>query len=74
MHLDTCFAIERHAQASKLLQEVSLSAQLEWKPLDIEMVKAIGERTILTSMNMHIGEIGISSGHMYWVSSITTKL
>jgi len=72
--VETCFTVERHAQASKLLQEVSLSAQLEWTRLDIEMVKAIGKRTIFTPMNMHIGEIGISSGQMHWVSSITMKL
>jgi hypothetical protein len=71
--VETCFAVERHAQASKLLQEVSLSAQLEWKPLNIEMVKAIGKRTKFTPMNMHIGEIGISSGRMYWVSSIIQR-
>jgi hypothetical protein len=52
----------------------SRSAQLEWTQFDIEVVKAIDERKIFTPLNMHIGEIGISSGQMYWVSSITTKL
>jgi regulator of protease activity HflC (stomatin/prohibitin superfamily) len=71
------YAAERHAQAAKLLQEVPLSAQLELKRLDIEMVKATGERTTFMPMNMQIGDIGMTdkhSGHMYWASNNATKL
>jgi hypothetical protein len=59
------------------LQEVPLTAQLELKRLDVEMVKATGERTTFMPMNMHIGEIGMAdkhNGHMYWASNTVTKM
>jgi regulator of protease activity HflC (stomatin/prohibitin superfamily) len=71
------YAAERHAQAAKLLQEVPLSAQLELKRLDVEMVKATGERTTFMPMNMHIGDIGMTDKHkgqMFWSSNNVTKL
>ena len=71
------YATERHAQAAKLLQEVPLSAQLELKRLDVEMVKATGERTTFMPMNMQIGDIGMTdkrNGQMYWASNNVTKL
>ena len=57
------YAAERHAQAAKLLQEVPLSAQLELKRLDIEMVKATGERTTFMPMNMQIADVVITDKH-----------
>jgi regulator of protease activity HflC (stomatin/prohibitin superfamily) len=71
------YAAERHAAAAKVLQEVPLSAQLELKRLDVEMVKAAGERTTFMPMNMQIGDIGMTdkkSGHMYWASTKDAKL
>jgi regulator of protease activity HflC (stomatin/prohibitin superfamily) len=71
------YAAERHAQAAKLLQEVPLSAQLELKRLDIEMVKATGERTTFMPMNMKIGDIVMTdkhSGHMYRALNNAIKL
>ncbi|CAF1003084.1 unnamed protein product [Adineta steineri] len=71
------YAAERHAQAAKILQEVPLSAQLELKRLDVEMIKATGERTTFMPLNMRIGDIGMTdkrSGQMYWASSDATKL
>jgi regulator of protease activity HflC (stomatin/prohibitin superfamily) len=70
------YAAERHAQAAKLLQEVPLSAQLELKRLDVEMIKATGDRTTFMPMNMHIGDVGMTdkhSGQMYWSSSNIAK-
>jgi hypothetical protein len=70
------YAAERHAQTAKLLQEVPLSAQLELKRLDIEMIKARGERTTFMPMNMHIGDIGMTdkrNGRMYWSSNNGNK-
>ncbi len=60
-----------------MLQEVPLSAQLELKRLDVEMVKATGERTTFMPINMQIGDIGMTdkrNGQMYWASNNTTKL
>jgi regulator of protease activity HflC (stomatin/prohibitin superfamily) len=71
------YAAERHAQAAKLLQEVPLSAQLELKRLDVEMVKAAGDRTTFMPMNMQIGDIGMTdkrNGQIYWASNNATKL
>jgi regulator of protease activity HflC (stomatin/prohibitin superfamily) len=71
------YAAEQHAQAAKLLQEVPLSAQLELKRLDVEMVKATGERTTFMPMNMQIGDVGMAdkkSGQMYWASNNVAKL
>jgi len=71
------YAAERHAQAAKLLQEVPLSAQLELKRLDVEMIKATGERTTFMPMNMQIGDILMTdqhSGHMFRALNIATKL
>jgi regulator of protease activity HflC (stomatin/prohibitin superfamily) len=71
------YAAERHAQAAKVLQEVPLSAQLELKRLDVEMVKATGERTTFMPMNMKIGDIGVSdkdSKQMYWSLKNTAQL
>ncbi|CAF1489281.1 unnamed protein product, partial [Adineta steineri] len=71
------YAAERHAQAAKILQEVPLSAQLELKRLDVEMIKATGERTTFMPLNMRIGDVGMTdkrSGQMYWASSDATKL
>ena len=71
------YAAERHAQAAKLLQEVPLSAQLELKRLDVEMVKATGDRTTFMPMNMHIGRVQMTdaeSGQAYWASTSLTKL
>jgi regulator of protease activity HflC (stomatin/prohibitin superfamily) len=70
------YAAERHAQAAKLLQEVPLSAQLELKRFDIEMVKATGDRTTFMPMNMQIGDIGMTdkqNGQMYWASNKAPK-
>ncbi|CAF1448706.1 unnamed protein product [Adineta ricciae] len=53
------YAAERHAQAAKVLQEVPLSAQIELKKLDVEMIKATGDRTTFLPMNLHIGDIGM---------------
>ncbi|CAF4023933.1 unnamed protein product [Rotaria sp. Silwood1] len=71
------YAAEQHAQAAKLLQEAPLAAQLELKRLDVEIVKATGERTTFMPMNMQIGDIGMTdkhSGHMYWTSNNTSQL
>ena len=71
------YAAERHAQAAKLLQEVPLSAQLELKRLDVEMIKATGERTTFMPMNMQIGDVGITdkhNGHMYWSTNNAVKM
>jgi len=59
------------------LQEVPLSAQLELKRLDVEVVKATGERTTFMPMSMHIGDIGMAdkdNGRMYWASNHVTKM
>jgi regulator of protease activity HflC (stomatin/prohibitin superfamily) len=69
------YAAERHAEAAKLLQEVPLSAQLELKRLDVEMVKATGNRTTFMPMNMQIGTTGMTDKHneqTYWASSNNT--
>ena len=66
------YAAERHAQAAKVLQEVPLSAQLELKRLDVEMIRAAGERTTFMPLNMQIGDIGMTdkhNGHMFWASN-----
>lgn len=70
------YAAQLHAQAAKVLEEVPLAAQLELKRLDVEMVKATGERTTFMPMNMQIGDIGMTdkrSGQMYWTSNNTSK-
>lgn len=66
------YAAERHAQAAKILQEVPLSAQLELKRLDVEMIRATGDRTTFMPMNLHIGDIGMvdkQNSKMYWASA-----
>jgi regulator of protease activity HflC (stomatin/prohibitin superfamily) len=71
------YAAERHAQAAKILQEVPLSAQLELKRLDVEMIKATGDRTTFMPMNLHIGDIGMvdkQNNKMYWASSAAANL
>jgi regulator of protease activity HflC (stomatin/prohibitin superfamily) len=71
------YAAEQHANAAKLLQEVPLSAQLELKRLDVEMVKATGDRTTFMPMNMQIGDIGVTDKQnekIYWASSNRTQL
>jgi regulator of protease activity HflC (stomatin/prohibitin superfamily) len=71
------YAAERHAQAAKILQEVPLSAQLELKRLDVEMIKATGDRTTFMPMNLHIGDIGMvdkQNNKMYWASSTAANL
>ena len=71
------YAAERHAQAAKVLQEVPLSAQLELKRLDVEMIKAAGDRTTFLPTSMHIGDIGMTdkqNGQLYWASNNATKL
>ena len=71
------YAAERHAQAAKLLQEVPLSAQLELKRLDVQMIEAAGDRTTFMPMNMHIGDIGMTdkrTGQIYWASNNAVQL
>ncbi|CAF1304376.1 unnamed protein product [Rotaria sordida] len=70
------YAAERHAQAAKVLQEVPLSAQLELKRLDVEMIKATGDRTTFIPVNLHIGDIGMvdkQNNKMYWASNNVTN-
>ncbi|CAF2723880.1 unnamed protein product [Rotaria sp. Silwood2] len=71
------YAAKQHAEAAKLLQEVPLSSQLELKRLDVEMVKATGDRTTFMPMNMRIGDIGMTdkeSGKMYFASTSVSQL
>ena len=71
------YTAEQHAQAAKLLQEVPLASQLELKRLDVEMVKATGERTTFMPTNMQIGDIAVTdkkSGQMYMLSNNVAKL
>ena len=66
------YAAERHAQAARVLQEVPLSAQLELKRLDVEMIRAAGDRTTFMPLNMQIGDIGMTDNHnrnMFWAST-----
>jgi regulator of protease activity HflC (stomatin/prohibitin superfamily) len=66
------YAAEQHVKAAKLLQEVPLSAQLELKRLDVEIVKATGDRTTFMPMNMQIGDIGMTdkkNEKMYWATT-----
>ena len=53
------YAAEQHAPATKVLQEVSLSAQLELKQLDVEMIRATGDRTTFMPMSMHLVNLGM---------------
>ena len=71
------YAAEKHAQAAKLLQEVPLSAQLELKRLDVEMIKATGDRTTFLPLNMHIGDVGMidkKNEQIFWATQNLTKL
>ncbi|CAF4143357.1 unnamed protein product [Adineta steineri] len=66
------YAAERHAQAAKILQEVPLSAQIELKKLDVEMIRATGDRTTFLPMNLHIGDIGMidkQNSKMYFATN-----
>lgn len=54
------YAAERHAQAARVLQEVPLSAQLELKRLDVEMIRAAGDRTTFMPLHMQIGDIAVT--------------
>ncbi|CAF3048311.1 unnamed protein product [Rotaria socialis] len=66
------YAAKQHAEAAKVLQEVPLSAQLELKRLDVEMVKATGDRTTFMPMNFSIGDVGMNdkqNGKMYFASN-----
>ncbi|CAF1639836.1 unnamed protein product, partial [Didymodactylos carnosus] len=63
------YAAERHVQGARLLQEVPLSAQLELKRLDVEMIRATGDKTTFLPLNMQIGSMNTrdpNNGQMYW--------
>ncbi|CAF3479842.1 unnamed protein product [Rotaria socialis] len=70
------YAAQQHVEAARLLQEVPLSAQLELKRLDVEIIKATGERTTFMPMNMQIGDIGMvdkKNEKIYWASNNVLK-
>lgn len=54
------YAAERRAAAAKLLSDVPLSAQLELKRLDVEMVRATGDKTTFIPINLAIGDIAMA--------------
>ena len=56
------YAAERRAAAAKLLAGVSLAAQLELKRLDVEMVRATGNKTTFLPLNVAIGDVAMNNG------------
>ena len=53
------YAADRRAAAAKLLSDVPLAAQIELKRLDVEMVKATGDKTTFMPLNLAIGDIAM---------------
>ncbi|CAF1990179.1 unnamed protein product [Rotaria magnacalcarata] len=79
--------VEREKQQAQIQAEaeafvtrtkaVPLSAQLELKRLDVEIVKATGDRTTFMPMNLSIGDIGMAdkqNRNMYFASNKTSLL
>lgn len=70
------YAAERRAAAAKLLSDVPLAAQLELKRLDVEMVRATGDKTTFLPMNLSIGDIAMqgAAGQMMFAKQRSTAV
>jgi len=55
------YMAERRAAAAKLLSDVPLAATLEVKRLDVEMVRATGDKTTFLPHHMVIGDVAMHS-------------
>jgi regulator of protease activity HflC (stomatin/prohibitin superfamily) len=65
------YAAERRAAAAKLLSDVPLAAQLELKRLDVEIVRATGDKTTFLPLGTTISDMAMQphKGQMFWASS-----
>lgn len=56
------YAAQRRAEAAKLLNDIPLANTLEAKRLDVEIIRATGNRTTFVPLGVNVGEFGLRDG------------
>lgn len=56
------YAAQRRAEAAKLLNDIPLANTLEAKRLDVEIVRAAGNRTTFLPLGVNVNEVGLRDG------------
>ncbi len=54
------YAAERRAAAAKVLAECPLATQLELKRIDVEIVRATGDKTTFLPLGMQINDMSLA--------------
>lgn len=70
------YMAERRAAAAKLLSEVPLAAQLEMRRLDVEIIKATGDKTTFLPLGISVDTFTVpgKNGQLFMASQASTVL